>query len=430
MKKGIAVLLVLAAVGAGGWYFYKSGATDTSAASATSADSSGGGRGGRGGRGTGRGATVAMTVESAAVAKREIAEYITVVGNLIGEATVDVVPRVGGRLEIITVKMGDRVSKGQLIAKMDDRDVREQVSQAQANLDVNKATLRSRETDLQAALATLERMRRSYTSQLISKQNLDDAEARYNSALAQIDVSKAQLAQTAARIEELKVTLGNTSIVSPVDGFVSRRNLDPGAFAGANTPVVSVVDLSTVRLVANLIEKDFRRVQKGQPASVEVDAFPGEKFTGQVSRVAPVFDAATRTAVMEIEVPNPGFRLKPGMYARVSLMSDRQPDALTVPRNAIVDMEGKRGVYVVDNDVARFQVVRTGLQDPERYQIIEGLAEGQHVVTTGALAIKDGDRIQLAGGARGGRGGRGGRAGGGQGGGGDRGAAPGGGREN
>src|SRR5206468_8021511 len=103
-------------------------------------------------------------------------------------------------------------------------------------------------------------------------------------------------------------------------------------FAGANTPLLSVVDLSTVRLVANLIEKDFRRIQKGLTAVVEVDAFPGEKFTGQVSRVAPVFDAATRTAVMEIEVPNPGFRLKPGMYARVSLIVDRQTDAVTVPR--------------------------------------------------------------------------------------------------
>jgi RND family efflux transporter MFP subunit len=256
------------------------------------------------------------------------------------------------------------------------------------------------------AQTTLDRMRKSYANGLISKQNLEDAEARYNSAIAQIDVAKAQASQTQARIEELKITLSNANIVSPVDGFVGRRTLDPGAFAGANTPLLSVVDLSTVRLVANLVEKDFRRIQKGMTASVEVDAFPGEKFNGKVSRVAPVFDAATRTAVMEIEVPNPGFRLKPGMYARVSLMSDRQTDALTVPRNAIVDIEGKRGVYVVDGEVARFQAVRTGLQDAERLQIVDGITEGQRVVTTGALAIKDGDRISLAG-RGGGRGGRG-----------------------
>jgi len=234
------------------------------------------------------------------------------------------------------------------------RDIREQVNQAMASLDVNKATVRSRESDLRSAETTAQRQRTMSATGLTSKQNVDDAEARYNSALAQIDVAKAQLMQTQARLDELRVTLGNTVMISPVDGFVGKRSLDPGAFAGTNTPVLSLVDISDVRLVANLVEKDFRRIQKGLSAVVEVDAFPGEKFTGQVSRVAPVFDAATRTAVMEIEVPNPGFRLKPGMYARVSLTVDRQPDALTVPRNAVVDLEGKRGVYVIEGDTAKF----------------------------------------------------------------------------
>jgi membrane fusion protein (multidrug efflux system) len=148
-------------------------------------------------------------------------------------------------------------------------------------------------------------------------------------------------------------------------------------------------------------------VQPGLQASVEVDAFPGERFTGKVSRVSPVFDAATRTAAMEIEVPNPGYRLKPGMYARVALTIDRQADALTVPRSAVLDLEGQRGVYVVDELVAHFRPVRTGLQDAERMQILEGVGEGEQVVTTGALAIKDGDRVQLTGGGAGAEAGRG-----------------------
>ena len=130
---------------------------------------------------------------------------------------------------------------------------------------------------------------------------------------------------------------------------------------------------------------------------VEVDAFPGEQFTGRVSRVAPVFDPATRTATMEIEIPNPGFRLKPGMYARVRLMADRKPNALTVPRNAVVDIGGKRGVYLIDGDVARFQAVQTGLSDGERMEVLDGLQEGPRLVTTGALALRDGDRVTLLG---------------------------------
>jgi RND family efflux transporter MFP subunit len=389
VKKLVLIGIVAAVAGAGGWYYYQSVA-DTEAATPAVADAAKGG-----GRGRGR-ATLAMTVDSAVAARHEISEYITVVGNLIGEVTVDVVPRLAGRVESVQVKLGDRVSHGQVIAKMDDRDVREQVSQAEANLEVNKATVRTRESDLKSAELTLQRQKTMLAAGLTSKQNFDDADSRYTSALSQLDVSKAQTAQTQARIEELKVTLGNTNIVSPVDGFVARRNLDPGAFAGTNTPVISVVDIGTVRLVANLVEKDFRRVEQGMQANVEVDAFPGEKFLGRVSRVAPVFDAATRTAPMEIEIPNPGFRLKPGMYARVSLLIERRPDALTVPRAALVDAQEKRGVFVIDQQIARFRPIRIGLQDADRVQVLDGVTEGQRVVTTGALAVKDGDRVQMA----------------------------------
>src|SRR5690606_28765954 len=109
---------------------------------------------------------------------------------------------------------------------------------------------------------------------------------------------------------------------------------------------------------------------------------------------APVFDPATRTATMEIEVPNPGFRLKPGMYARVRLTAEQKPDALTVNRAAVVDLQGRRGVYVIDDEnVAHFQTVETGLTDGDRVEIVSGLNEGTRVVTTGALAIRDGERV-------------------------------------
>ena len=107
-----------------------------------------------------------------------------------------------------------------------------------------------------------------------------------------------------------------------------------------------MVDIRTVRMVANLVERDMRRVPVGTAANVEVDAYPGEMFKGRVSRVAPVFDPATRTAEFEIEVPNVGYRLKPGMYSRVQLTINTRSDAITVPRNALVDLAGKTGVFV------------------------------------------------------------------------------------
>lgn len=390
MKKILLAIVTVVVLAGGAWYYR---------AAPGQAPNAMPGRGG--------GVRPAMTVDTAVIGRRDLIDHITVVGNLIGEQTVDVVPRVNGRLESIVVKMGDRVSKGQQVAKMEDRDVQEQVNQALANLEVNKATVIQRESDLKVAQTTLERTQAAFEHGLMAKQNLEDTQARYNSALAQVSVAKSQVIQTQARIDELKITLGNTTIVSPVDGFVGKRNLDPGAFAGANTPILSVVDLSTVRLVANLVEKDFKRVEAGVQAKVEVDAFPGETFTGRVSRVAPVFDPATRTAAMEIEVPNPGFRLKPGMYARVQLTAERRENALVVPRSAIVDLEGQRGVYVVDEtSTARFKTVRTGLQDPEFVEVQDGLREGDRVVTVGALALRDGDKVSLAGAGKGAAGAR------------------------
>jgi len=382
------VLVGLAALAGGVWYYQSNGA-------GASEDAPGAMSGGR--RGGGPGVRPPMTVEMAPATRHEIVDYVGVVGNLIGETTVDVVPRVAGRVESASVQLGDRVAKGQQIAKIEDREIREQINEAEASLAVNQATLTQRENDAHALATTLERIRAQHKAGLLSQQVLDDAEARQVAAQSQVTAAKAQMAQTRARIDGFKITLSNTSILSPVDGFVSRRMLDPGAFAGANTPILSVVAINTVRLVASVVEKDFKRIHQGVPAVVAVDTFPGEQFRGQVSRVAPVFDPATRTAQIEIEVPNPGYRLKPGMYARVQLTVERRTNALTVPRNALVDMSGRRGVFVVEEQTARFQEVRTGLQDAERVEVLDGVVEGQRVVTTGALALRDGDRVMLAG---------------------------------
>jgi RND family efflux transporter MFP subunit len=420
MRK-ILIGLVLVGAASGALWYYRSG--DTAAAPSGGPAASGGAPGGAAagaGRGRGRGL---MTVEMASASRAEVVDYIAVVGNLIGEATVDVVPRVAGRIDAVLVKLGDRVTKGQPVAKLEDRTIREQVNQVKANLQVNQATLVARQNDAKVAENNLERARTSFARGLLSQAALEDADSRYNSAVSQVTVAEAQLVSTQARLDELNITLTDTTVLSPVTGYVGKRNLDPGAFAGANTAILSVVDLSTVRMVANLVEKDFKRVERGAAAEVEVDAFPGEKFTGSVSRVAPVFDPATRTATMEIEVPNPGARLKPGMYARVRLVTGRNVNALTVPRAAVVDVEGKRGVYLVEQDVAKFHEVQTGLVDTQRVEILSGLEEGARVVTTGSVAIRDGERIQVAGAragggrdGRGGREGRSGRRGGGQGG--------------
>jgi RND family efflux transporter MFP subunit len=217
-------------------------------------------------------------------------------------------------------------------------------------------------------------------------------------AAAQLDLARAQDDQTKARLEELRVNLANTVIASSVDGFVARRSLDPGAWVATNSSFISVVDIGTVRMVANVAEKDIQHITAGTTAHVGVDAYAGETFTGRVARVAPVLDPATRTAQIEVEIPNSDYRLKPGMYARVEFTTATHPKVLTVPTAAVVNIQGKSGVFLPGGgNVAKFQPISLGLQQGELTEIVAGLQEGDRVVTTGAGALQDGDRIILPG---------------------------------
>lgn len=351
----------------------------------------GGGRGGRGG------STGPLSVEVGTVRRARIAQELTVVGNLIGETTVSVAPRAAGRLEEVYVRLGDRVGRGQRIAKIEDFELVEQIKQQQAAQEVSQATIRQREADLALAKTNLDRTKSLVERQISAKQVLDDNEARYQSAQAQLDLARAQALQSKARLDELNINLGNTIITSPVNGFIARRLVDPGASVGQNAPVVEVVDISRVRMIANVVEKDLKQLQTGDSTRVQVDAFPGETFTGRIARVSPVLDPQTRTAPIEVEIPNPSFRLKPGMYARVGITLRTLEDALVVPATAMVDLGGRRGVFQPLSDSAVFRAVQVGSEQGELVEILGGLTEGAEVITTGSGQLRDGDRITIAG---------------------------------
>lgn len=429
-KYGIIAAIVVIAGGAAAYYFT---GDRVESASAQDPGAAGGGRGGRqarpdtgggggfggggfggGGRGFGGGPRPPLTIEMASVTRADMIDTVTVVGNLIGAATVDAVPRAAGRLEDVYVKMGDHVRMGQRIAKIEDREIQEQVKQAEASYGVAQASIRQRQADLKLALNNLERSRSLLERDLLPRQTFDDTDSRYQAAQAQLDLAVAQMEQSRARLDELKINLSNTVIAAPVEGFIGKRTLDPGASVNANTSFISVVDIRTVRLVINVVERDLRRISPGTTVSIEVDAYPGETFTGRVARVAPILDPATRTAQVEIEVPNQTFRLKPGMYARATFTVEKHEKTLTVPTLAIVDVSGKIGVFIADGETAKFHGVTTGIEHQDVTEVLVGLQEGQKIISTGAAALREGDRVVLAG-ARGGAraGGRGGRRGGG-----------------
>jgi len=438
MRKFVVIGIVVAVVGGAAAYMGVFSSGDEAAPGAgAQAGGPGAGQGGRGGQGAGGaqgrggqaqgggggfggggfggpgggGPRVPMTVELGSAKRGTVEAHLTVVGNLIGQQTVAIAPRTGGRLLSVNVQLGDRVRRGQVLAKIEDREMVEQVRAAEASQEVAKATIRQREADLNVAKLNFDRSKNLYERQLLAKQALDDAESRHLAAVAQLDLSTAQLSANAARLEELKINLQHTSVASPVDGFVASRTVDPGAMVNTNTAIASVVDISRLRLVVNVVERDLRMVSPGDVAVVEVDAYPGETFSGKIARVAPVLDPATRTAAMEVEIPNGDNKLKPGMYARINLTVEERKNALVVPKGAVIDFENKRGVWQPNADNrAQFVPVQLGIDGGETLEILGGLNEGDKFVTTGATAVRNNDVLIVAG--QGGPGGPGGGPGG------------------
>lgn len=343
-------------------------------------------------------------VDTAQVAEGVLEDRVSLVGSLRPIAEVQVMSKIAGRLEKVLFDVGDAVKAGDLIAQVEDREILQQIQQAEASISVARASIRQREAELENLSRQVVRYRGLFEEHLISRQDLDDVVTRQASAEAQLELTKAQLRQSESNVAQLKINLENTRSYAPMNGFVSRRFVHPGALVSINTTIVTVVDLATLRMIINMVEKDIVRVARGTSAEISVDAFPGRAFPGRILRVSPVLDPATRTGEVEIHVANPSLDLRAEMFARVSLNLGGRRSGLLVPREAVVYRGEESGVFVLNGNRARFRVVQPGITQQNTVEVLQGLREGETVVSMGASLLKDGDQVRVKG--AGGPGGR------------------------
>jgi RND family efflux transporter MFP subunit len=218
------------------------------------------------------------TVDISRVRLGSINEKVFLVGALRPIAQVEVISKMTGRIDQLVVQIGDWVQKGQLIAKVDEDEIRQQVKRAEAALEVAEATLSEKQTDLEILKKELDRTIELHENHLIPKRDFDTAEARHRGAIAQEKLAEALIDQANAELHELRVRLDNTRILAPISGFVSKRHLDNGALANPSLPLVSLVDLSTMVMLINVPEKDLVKIRSGLSAAIAFDAFPDRKF--------------------------------------------------------------------------------------------------------------------------------------------------------
>ncbi len=338
-----------------------------------------------------------VPIETALAAVRQVRRQIERTADLAAAEVVQVVSKVPGKvIEQILVEEGQVVAKGELIARLEQDMIEARLDEVRAELASARAALAQAEAKL--AVLARDRRRLEYLLQekAVSRQKYDHIEAQYKAASAAADLARARIRKARAVLRRLKVLARDHRIPAPITGLVIKRHLDPGNLAAPGVPIVTLADISQVKVITSVAEKDLAFVVKGTPVSIRVDAFGGEMFRGRVSLVGTTVDPATRTARIEIRLPNRNGRLKPGMFAHVTIQLPPRR-ALVVPAQALerVPGTGQPFVYTVEDGRAVMHNVVAGESDRGLVEIKSGISAGALVVIEGQQRLRDGAPVKV-----------------------------------
>ncbi len=342
----------------------------------------------------------------------EVREELLLTGSLKPKEAVDINPKSTGRLEKIHFLVGDRVRTGDLVAEMENDELEQQVKRSEASYGVAQANITARKAELENANADLDRAKLLFDEELLSPQEYGQAQTSLEVMAAQLQLAEAQAQQAFAELSEFRIRLAQAKIYAPLSGVVSARYVDVGALVAPNNPIIRLVNLATMVTQGNVPERSVGKLALGNDAEVFVDAMPDQDFRGRVARIAPVLDAATRSAVIEIDIDNPEYVLKAEMFARITLDLGTMRSATLIPRDGLVYRGQQPGVFVVEEESQRpiFRSIETGLTREDQVEVLANLDPGTRIVGRGATMLRDGDRINSGPGGGRGAGGTGGGA--------------------
>jgi membrane fusion protein, multidrug efflux system len=365
MKKVVAIVAVaafaVAAMGSAYWYGAKSGAAQAQVAGGASAQ--GAARGGAAPPGAG-----SVTVEAIKVATLSLPQTITAVGSLRSDESVTLRPEVAGRISNIAFQEGQRVAKGAMLIRLDPAVPQAEAQQARANLVLAKTKF-DRAVDLAK-------------SNFISGQAKDEAENNLKVAEASLQLAEAKLAKM--------------DLTAPFSGIIGLRSVSIGDYVKEGADLVNLESIDPLKVDFRVPEIYMRQVQVGQSLQVQLDALPGKTFEGKVFAVNPLIDAAGRAVVIRAMVRNPDTSLRPGMFARVRLITREAQEALVLPEQALVPQGDQQFVYrVVDGKAVRTKV-EVGQRRDAKVEILNGVDKGDVVVTAGQLKLRDGAPVSVA----------------------------------
>lgn len=358
---------------------------------------------------------VATDVEVVTPGERTVSRQIELPSSIKAFQQSTVYSRVSGYLSSIAVDIGDRVSEGQSLAKIDVPELADEYGVLEAKLDANRAQRKGAQAELESARAenslqeiTFRRVEsvRDQEPDVISRQAVDEARAKYESARAAVKAAESKIEQidkdqneVKASMKRLKTLIDFAVVRAPFAGVVTERFVDPGLLLQTGTSsravqrIVTVADMDRVRIFLDVPESEVPYVQVGDPVSLTVDAIPGREFKGKVTRFARVLDPATRTMKTEIVMPNPDWALRPGMFGRAALLLDEGSATVSIPAAALRVDGDSVFVYSVVSGRAQRVDVEAEIGDGVLAEITSGLSGDESIVVAAKAPITDGSRV-------------------------------------
>jgi membrane fusion protein (multidrug efflux system) len=306
---------------------------------------------------------------------------LPIVGTLYAKDEATIAAEVEGRVEVTRFELGDRVKEGQELALIDTGSYAALAQQAAARLAQAQAAATNADGELRRQLA-LE------STGIASPADLDTARAGAESARANVAASVATAAVA-------QLNLAHSHVLAPFDGAVAERLVTKGDFMEKGKPMFRLVNDEKIKFIAQAPEAYAAQVQRGQTVEFTVDAFPGERFTGEIFLISPQVNTSTRAFPLGALVDNPDRRLKANTFARGEIILARAVPTLMVPLDAVVSVAGSTRVFTLDGMVARDRPVKLGRVRGGRQEVLEGLKPGELVVTSGGSRLSDGRQVAL-----------------------------------
>lgn len=308
-----------------------------------------------------------IPVEAAYVKKGDIHAFYTGTASLEPEKEALILTKSSGTVINIFAEEGDVVKEGDLLAKIDDKEMKLTLKQAEINL-------KKMENDL-------ERTKKLYEKNFISEEQFEAVKFEYE--------SQKNL------YEQAKLNLENTEITASISGTVTKRYLKKGNTASFSEPAYHIANMEKLHAVLHVPEGELSKLKPEQTARLTADALPNMDFYGDILRINPVIDPSTGTFKVTVQVKDPNNNLKPGMFSRISIVYDVHKQALLIPKDAVISEDRENLVFKAQDSVAVKLAVKTGYTNTDNIEILEGLKEGDTVITMGASALKDSSKIEI-----------------------------------